>query len=200
MSFFATLFNKNKTSLLKQDRDLQIDDPLQDFADDDIEDESLKIKSLFQILYNHVTRGRKKTPLQLINAHAIYERCKSRELITAFNKQSCCVSYKYMKQHRMDLAKYTIIKGSDGVPLPSHFLTASFTIAAFDNFDHHGKNSLSGAEHAHDTASILCQEMPPKIMPKPNKSSVDLKCVNIIHKLACSSVSKSAISRIIHSR
>ena len=71
LSFFATLFNKNKTSLLKQDRDLQIDDPLQDFADD-IEDELLKIKSLFQILYYHITRGSKKTPLQLINAHAIY--------------------------------------------------------------------------------------------------------------------------------
>ena len=39
----------------------------------------------------------------------------------------------------MDLAKYTIIKGSDEVPLPSHFSTASFTIAAFDNFDYHDK-------------------------------------------------------------
>ena len=30
--------------------------------------------------------------------------------------------------------------------------------------------------------------MPPKIMSKPNKSSLDLKCVNSIHKLACQKI------------
>ena len=41
-----------------------------------------------------------------MNILGIYERCKSRELITLFNKQSLCVSYKGMEWYWLDLAKY----------------------------------------------------------------------------------------------
>ena len=58
----------------------------------------LQIKSLFQV-----------TPMQVMNAHDIYEKCRSRELITAFSKQSACTNYKSMKLQRTNLAKYTIL-------------------------------------------------------------------------------------------
>ena len=146
--FFSALFNKSKAFYLKRGLSQKEKDTTNDLDQDTDTDESLKIKSLFQILYYHIHKGRKKTPLHLINAHAIYERCKSRELITAFNKQSVCVSYKVMKQEINDLAKYSIIRSSNGVPLPSNFSPASFTIGAFDNFDHSDRNSMSGAFHA----------------------------------------------------
>ena len=38
------------------------------------------------------------------------------------------------------------------VLLPSHFDPACFTVAAYDNFAHLDKNSLSGMEDSHDTA------------------------------------------------
>ena len=47
---------------------------------------NLKMKAIFQILFYQVVRGRKNTPLHILNAHAVYEHCRSRELITAFNR------------------------------------------------------------------------------------------------------------------
>ena len=86
-----------------------------------------------------------------MNALAIYERCKSRELITSFNKQSCSISYNTMKRHRADLAKYAVLKASQtGVPIPSHFSSSAFTMAAFGNFEHNDRSSLSGTKHTHD--------------------------------------------------
>ena len=32
-----------------------------------------------------------------MNAQKVYEKCKSRELITAFNKQCMCINYKSIK-------------------------------------------------------------------------------------------------------
>ena len=49
-----------------------------------------------------------------MNAVEIYERCKSKELITSFNRSGLCISYKSMKRHREDLEKHKtpIIKPS----------------------------------------------------------------------------------------
>jgi hypothetical protein len=77
-----------------------------------------------------------------------------------------------MKQHRSDLAKYSLLKSYDGVPLPSHFSPVSFTIGAFDNFDFNDKNSLSGAYHTHDTASILCQRFHLKLSLNQTKAQL----------------------------
>ena len=71
-----------------------------------------RTKSLFHIMYHHVTKGRNKTPLHVKNVHAVYKRCRSRELITSFNSQSTCISYKAMKELRKDLAKYTALQSS----------------------------------------------------------------------------------------
>ena len=107
-------------------------------------------------MYYHVTEGRSKTSLHVMNAHAIYEHCRSRELTTSFNRQSTCISYKEMKELRNDLAKYTVLQSSEcHIPLPNHFDENCFTLAAIDNFDNADKNILFGRMHAHDTAITL---------------------------------------------
>ena len=116
---------------------------------------------------------------------AIYKRCKSLELITSFNKQSCFVSYKTLKQHRADLAKYAILKSSEtGVPILSHFSPSVFTIA-FDNFDHSDRSSLSSTKHTHDTAITLFRMKPTVKITKPAKGSVELSTVKDLGKLPC---------------
>ena len=47
---------------------------------------NLRMKAKFQILYYQAVHGSKNTPLHILNSHAIYEHCRSRELITAFNR------------------------------------------------------------------------------------------------------------------
>ena len=56
------------------------------------------------MLFN-LHNGRKRTPLHLMNSVEIYEKCKSRELITSFNKSGLCISYASMKKHWSEQAK-----------------------------------------------------------------------------------------------
>ena len=124
--------------------------------------------------------------MHILNAHAVYEHCRSRELITAFNRQGCSVSYKIMKPMSADIAKYTILKSKDDqVPLRSHFSKSSFTIAAFDNFDNADRNSLSGTKHSHNAAIAVFQEKPPNSINKPMKSAIELKSIKKLQKLKC---------------
>ena len=52
----------------------------------------IKILSLIQIMHYDINHGRKKTPLHIMNAGKIYEKCKSREPITSSNQAVLCVS------------------------------------------------------------------------------------------------------------
>lgn len=126
-----------------------------------------------------------------MNASEIYEKCRSKELITSFNRSGLCISYKTMKKHRNNLAKYTIVrsmKENQRVPLPSHFCPSKFTLAAFDNFDHGDKNTISGKFSAHDTAITLFQEKPAKSVSKPLKSNIELNSVSDRTKLDCQNI------------
>ena len=98
---------------------------------------TLRMKAIFQFMFYQVTHGRTKIPLHILYAHTIYKQCYGRELITTFNKQCCSVSCKSMKNIRIDLEKFTILKNErieDGVPWLIHFITSCFTNAVFDNF------------------------------------------------------------------
>ena len=124
------------------------------------------------MLYN-VHNGRKKTPPHLMAAHNVYDKCKSRELITTLNRIGVCVSYNEVQRSRKNLAHYSCIEGEKyGVPIPSHFVHESFTIAAFDNFDHVDRSSSSGMMSSHDSVMVLFQIKPENPPSKPNKSSV----------------------------
>ena len=145
-----------------------------------------KIKSVIQIIFYVLNQGKQKSPFHIMNANAIYEKCKSRELITSFNLVGISVSYKGIRQHCSNLAKLVILKSNENsVPMPNHFVRSEFTLAALDNFDHSDKNSLSGMQSTHDTAMILCQTTPDRIPNKPCKDDINLKSVKSVKQLPC---------------
>ena len=110
-----------------------------------------------------------------MNASAIYERCKSRELITSFSGVGICV-YKEIKKHRNNLAKLVILNSmSNRVRMPNHFVPNEFTLRALDNFDHSDKNSWPGFFSSRETAMILYQSKPKENASKPSKSEVNSK-------------------------
>ena len=190
--FFSTLFNIKKTELIKQ---YYSEDDVERESDDELTDKisfkSAKIGSLFQIIHYTLHNGNKTTPLHIMNACEIYERCKSKELITSFNRSGLCTSYKSMKRHRANLTKYCIKECESNdrkVPLPSHFDRTSFTLLAFDNFDHTDRTTLSGQYSAHDTAITVFQEKPAISVSKPLKSDVDISSVQHVSKLPCQEI------------
>ena len=125
------------------------------------------------MMFYNVHNRRKKTPLHLMAAHNVCNKCKSRELITTLNRIGVCVSYNEVQRCRKNLAHYSCIEGeNDGVPITSHFVHENFTIAAFDNFDHADRSSSSGLMSNHDTVMVLFQIKPENPPPTPNKSSV----------------------------
>ena len=103
LSFFATLFNINQAMLmrksLEEDETALYDDDEEDYLVENRQHKrlNLKMKAILQILFYQVAYGHKNTPLHILNAHAIYEHCRSRELITGCNRQGGSVSYKTMK-------------------------------------------------------------------------------------------------------
>ena len=124
-----------------------------------------------------------------MSACEIYEKCKSKELITLFNQSGLCISYHIMKRHRTDLAKYVIKQTNVTeiiVPLSSHFSASSFTLSAFDNFDHNDNSSLSGKKSTHDTAIMLFQVKP--------STPVNLPSINSFSPLPCQIISKYNLS------
>ena len=89
-----------------------------------------------------------------MTAIEIYEKYK-------FNRSGLCVTYKTMKKHREDLPKLVSPKSEQQiVPLPMNFSKLSFTLAAFANFDHNDKSTMSDTSSTHDTVSVLFQEVP----------------------------------------
>lgn len=98
---------------------------------------SMKKLSLFQIMFQNLHNGPKRTPLHVMNVVEIYEQCKSSEFITLFNGSGLCISYACMKKHRNDLAKFSIPGSSEfDLLIPCHFSPSTFTVSVFDNFDH----------------------------------------------------------------
>ena len=154
---------------------------------------SMKIGSLFRVMFYNLHNGNKRTPLHTINAVEIYERCKNREFITSFNRSG---SYVSMKKHRNDLAKFAITNSSEfGLPIPSHFSPSTFTISAFNNFHHVDKNTLSVKSGSHGTVNTLFEEIPTKKEMKLNIDEVNLAAVKTLSKLACQELVSFAMEK-----
>ena len=51
-----------------------------------------KLKALYQIMYYNIHNGRRRKALLLVAAHNIYDKCKSRDLITSLNQICVCIS------------------------------------------------------------------------------------------------------------
>ena len=132
--------------------------------------EITKVKALYQIMYYNIHNGRRRTPLHLMAAHNIYEKCKTRELE---DRIGVCISYNEIQRERKSLPHYTFKHGEDwGVPIPSHLVKENFTIAAFDNFNHTDRSSTSRILSNHDTVTVPFQEKPEVLPSMPKKLDV----------------------------
>ena len=105
-----------------------------------------------------VNNGKRKSPLPVMISHTIYNKCKSREIITSLNNLGLTISYYELRKCRNNLGAYALNQDAEGlIPLPSHFQPAEFTIAAMDNFDHIDRSSSSGKNDNHDSVLVLSQ-------------------------------------------
>ena len=85
-----------------------------------------------------------KTPLHIMNSNAKYEKSKSSELLTSFNRIGHCMSYRETKQQRNNFAKLDILNNEPyGIPLPTYFLQTQFKSAAMDDSDQCDVNVMS---------------------------------------------------------
>ena len=134
-----------------------------------------KMHAMFQMLFYFVYRRQKKTPLDVMTGHTVYDKCKSRELITALNKIGVSTSYNEVLKNRKKLADHVLASSiNEGPRLPSHFSKDHFSICAFDNFDHGDRSSLYGTHSHHDTAVVMFQVKPDIIPSKPNVTAMNL--------------------------
>ena len=91
---------------------LQSPDFVENDIDTEIKNENIKFTkfiSLCQIIFYILHAKKKKTPLHMITAHDIYDKCKSKELITTFNHIGICVSYRQVQKAKSNLAQYTLM-------------------------------------------------------------------------------------------
>ena len=88
--------------------------------------------------------GEKKPPLHVMVGQAVYERTRSRELLTSFNRIGVSTSYKEVRESRNLLQSYTVSCPPGDVPVPNHFSNEGWTMAAFDKSDYSDQSSLSG--------------------------------------------------------
>ena len=177
IEFFSALLNISKVDLI---RPYGSDVDSQD-SDDEYEEENsgeseitkelpkvvkkvsakpkvLLAQSLFQTLYYSVHSGKKKAPLQVMLAHSVYDKCKSKELMTSLNRLGSCISNSEYRRCKDRLEGNVYKKGlNQQVPLPSHINNDDFTIVAVDNFDHVDRSSMSGTKANHDTVTVILQ-------------------------------------------
>ena len=111
-----------------------------------------------------------------MTGYTVYDKCKSRELITALNKIGVSTDYNEVLTNRKKLADYVSASSiNKGPPLPSHFSNYHLSICAFDNFDHADRSSLSGTHSDHDTAVVMFQVKPDIIPSKPYVTTMNLQ-------------------------
>ena len=127
-----------------------------------------EILALLQIMFYDIHRGRKRTPLHIMNSQVIDEVCKSATLQSGFNHFGLCLSPDELHRFYNDMCMYMVTQG-DEVPFPSHFDPGVFTTAAFDNFNHL-LAILSGMEVSNDTVSVLYQDDIKAVVGKPGIS------------------------------
>ena len=174
--FFGVLFNVDMSDYQQWLNDNANGEAQNDEADADMEDSSYgitdakmrQILALFQIMVYDIHRGRKRTPLHVMNSQIIYELCKSATLLNLFNHLGLGISYDEILRYHFDLCMYTISQGGE-VPFPSHFDPGAYTTAAFDNFDHL-EATTSGMNSSHDTVMVLFQDDTKQAIGKPNIS------------------------------
>ena len=120
----------------------------------------IRSHGIHQALFYAVNNGQKLAPMQVMSANSVYEKCKSRTLITEQNKLGFSISYPRLLKLRNNLCAFTVEKSKGKkVPLPSHMNHSDYILCAFDNFNHTDRNSMSGTESNNDTVSVVFQNV-----------------------------------------
>ncbi|KAH3789794.1 hypothetical protein DPMN_167982 [Dreissena polymorpha] len=132
------------------------------------------------------------TPLHMMLGHAIYERDRSRSLLTAFNRIGACSRYQTIRSSRSLLASYAVKCSEDGeTPIPSTFTKEDYIMAGMDNSDYADKSSISGTEGSNYAALVVFQDA---TVNRPNsKPTVFITVISRAHpilktKLPCPEV------------
>ena len=195
MTFVSILFNIKKYLILADQVFNETHLQSLDFVEDDIDTKRksenikfTKLVSIYRTIFYILHAGKKKTPLHMMTTHVIYDKCKSRELITVFNHIGVSVSYRQVQKAKNNLTQYTLMQCEKVlVPIPSHFSKNMFILAALENFDHQDRSPSSGMNSNHGTVLILFQIKPGNTPSKPLKSSLSLKTVSDSSSLVFSS-------------
>ena len=129
----------------------------------------MKIKTIYQILYYNLYGGKEKIKLHLFIADSVYEKCKSKEVLTSLNRARVSVSYMKAERARNDLVHVTYFPSkNEGVRIPSHL---THIIGAFHDFDHSDRSSWAAKFSNHFTVMTLSQ-VKPEQQPKSQQKLV----------------------------
>ena len=114
---------------------------------------------IFQIIYNLIHNGKRKTPMHVALSEAIHDTCRSKKLIRIMNHLGLCISYEEVERIDTALAQHTIdMTGSHRVPIPSSIVPHELVHGAMDNFDYK-ENTVSGIGRSHNTIIMLFQNI-----------------------------------------
>ena len=118
-----------------------------------------KTDSIFQIIFNLIHNGRRKTPMHVALAEAIHETCKSKKLIRIMNHLGLCTSYDEVERIDTTLVQRTAdMAGFHRVPVPPSIVSDNIVQGAMDSFDHNEKTD-SGIGGSHYTILMLFQNI-----------------------------------------
>ena len=117
---------------------------------------------IIQILHYMLSDGKEPSPFHVMVAESVHRLRRSKELVTALNRHSICVSCNTVKRIDVDIAtKIISTTGDNRIPLPSVLETSSLLNGAMDNFDRKG-STLVGTCSTHDTILVLFQNVQTK--------------------------------------
>lgn len=132
---------------------------------------ALKIKSFFQQLHFMASKGKKKTPLHVMNAINIHNTCRSRDLIDCFYRFGLSVSYQEVRLQRKRLAAFIIhVNKNNKVPLPLFFEKNRDSKAMADNFDF-----VEQTSNVHESVLVMSQRRRRCRIKTPNISETPIK-------------------------
>ena len=132
-----------------------------------------KCDNIFQIIFNMVHNGQKKTPMHVGLSETVHDICRSKELIQIINRMGLCRSYDEVERIDSGLAQRTFEKaGVHRVPVPPSIEHGVLIQGAMDNFDHE-ENTKSGIGGSHDTILMLFQNTANEIGDKPKEISTN---------------------------
>ena len=134
-----------------------------------------KCEVVFQIVFNLIHNGQRKTLLYTVISRSIRDTCKSKSLIQMFNRLRLYISCDDPERVDISITQEIIsLVGPNRVPVPKNINSTSIIHDAMDNFDH-DENTLSKIGGSHDTILVLFQ----KLGMKDTIEKIGMKSANI---------------------